>query len=665
MASSMIPANFAHTDNVIPVPEHLTKGASMVSMDHYHAEYKRSLEHNHEFWAEVARKYVSFFHDFSVVQQGSLAEGNIAWFLNGQLNVSYNCIDRHAATNPDKVAILWEGDTPDQIRKITYRELLAEVCKLANALTSLGVRKGDTVTIYMPMIPEAAFAMLACARLGAIHSVVFAGFSAIALAGRVEDAKSRVIITANVGLRGGKSIPLKKICDDAIKGLNFVEHVIVYQRNDTQVHWTEGRDIWYHTLLEGQRPYCPPVWCDSEDILFILYTSGSTGKPKGMAHTTAGYLVYATFTCQMTFDLKPDSIFACVADVGWITGHSYIVYGPLANNTTTFMFESVPTFPDADRYWDMVERHKIDVFYTAPTAIRALKRHGDEHHKKHDLSSLRVLGSVGEPINPEAWVWYKSIAPNTTIVDTFWQTETGGHMISGYGGVTPMKPGSASFPALGIEVAVLDSQTGKELTGNSIEGVLCVKRPWPGMARTIYGDHPRFVSTYFSHYPGFYFTGDGCQVDKDGYIWITGRVDDVLNVSGHRLGTAEVESALVAHKACSEAAVVGCPHDIKLEGIFCYVVLQQGLEKNADLVNSLKHQVRAVIGAWATPDVIAIVEALPKTRSGKIMRRILRKVAAGERNLANLGDLSTLADPHVIDKLVAVVEEVHPAVPAA
>jgi acetyl-CoA synthetase len=576
--------------------------------------------------------------------------------LNGRLNASINCVDRWAKSKPDATAIIWEGDTPDQIRRITYRELMQEVCRTANILKTLGVKKGEPVAIYMPMVPEAAYAMLACARLGAPHSVVFAGFSAVSLADRCLDSNCKVIITANEGIRGGKVIPLKKTVDAACDLAPCVKKVLVYQRTPTEVNMVSGRDVWWHEAALNERPFCPAVPMDSEDFLFLLYTSGSTGKPKGMAHSTAGYLVWAMLTVKYVFDLRPDDIFACVADVGWITGHSYIVYGPLANGATTFMFESLPTYPNPSRYWDMVQRHRITQLYTAPTAIRALMQFGDQPLEGYDRSSLRVLGSVGEPINPEAWRWYYHMVGGSkaAVVDTYWQTETGGHMLTPLPGATPMKPGSATFPFFGVEPVLLDPQSGAVLEGNDVRGMLCIRTPWPGIARTVFNDHQRYLSTYMNPYPGFYFTGDGAHRDQDGYLWITGRVDDVLNVSGHRLGTAEIESALVEHHDCSEAAVVGFPHDIKGEGIFAYIILRQGAENNAQLMTELQGKVREYIGPIAKPDIMIVAPGLPKTRSGKIMRRILRKLAAAEYD--QLGDISTLADPSVVEALVTLVK---------
>jgi len=543
------------------------------------------------------------------------------------------------------------------VLRITYAEALAATCQLANALKTKGVRKGDRVCLYMPMVPEAAYAMLACARIGAIHSVVFAGFSAEALRARVVDSQCNVVLTADEGLRGGKKIKLKQTVDTALDSPECacVKAVLVHKRTGGEISWIDGRDQWMHEAMACERPFCAPEMMGGEEPLFLLYTSGSTGKPKGVLHSTAGYLLWTAFTHHYTFDHRPGDVYACVADVGWITGHSYIVYGPLCNAATTFMFEGLPTNPDPGRYWDMVQRHRITSFYTAPTAIRALMKFGTEHVKKYDKSSLRVLGSVGEPINPEAWRWYFEEVgeKRCVVVDTFWQTETGGHMITNLPGCTPMKPGAASLPMFGVRPVVVDPTSGEVLAGNGVEGVLCVSQPWPGIARTIYGDHGRYLETYLKPYGGKYFTGDGCKRDRDGYYWITGRVDDVLNVSGHRLGTAEIESALVLHPACVEAAVVGVPHDVKGQGVFAYVILAEGVEETADLIPSLKMSVRKEIGGLAIPDGVVVVSGLPKTRSGKIMRRVLRKVACNEAD--TLGDTSTLADPSIVEELVAKV----------
>jgi acetyl-CoA synthetase len=586
------------------------------------------------------------------VQDCDWKQGLVAWFLGGKLNVCENCVDRHVQTRGDQVAILWEGDEPGQNRRITYRELQREVCRMANVLRHHGLRKGDRVAIYMPMIPEAAYAMLACARLGLVHSVVFAGFSAESLRDRILDARCKAVITADEGLRARKVIPLKRTVDEAVMACPTVQHVFVVKRTGAKVPFYPPRDVWLDELMAQERPYCPIEHMDSEDTLFLLYTSGSTGKPKGIAHTTGGYLLGAAMTMKYVFDHREGDIFACMADIGWVTGHSYVVYGPLCNGATTVMFESIPTYPDAGRYWDVVSRLKITQFYTAPTAIRAIMREGDQWPAKHDRSSLRVLGSVGEPINPEAWKWYfeKVGEGRCQIVDTFWQTETGSIMITPLPAAIPTKPGSATLPFFGVEPVVLDEKGNEQPATGEVSGILCFKRPWPSMARTIQNDHKRFEETYLKPYPGYYFTGDGCRRDADGYWWITGRVDDVINVSGHRMGTAEVESALVSHPACAEAAVCGYPHEIKGQGIFAYVLLKDGYKETPELIGELRNEVRHHIGPIATPDVILVAPGLPKTRSGKIMRRILRKIAADETD--NLGDTTTLADPGVVQLLI-------------
>jgi acetyl-CoA synthetase len=637
---------------IYPVIARVKKGALLSKPEQYKKLYAESVKTPDKFWAKMAKEFLTWQKPFDQVQAGNFAEGNVAWFPGGRMNVSENCLDRHLAKRGDQVAILWEGDEPGDIRRITYKELHAETCRIANVLISRGVKKGDRVAIYLPMVPEAAAAMLACARIGAIHSVVFAGFSAESVRDRILDSDCRVLITADEGLRGGKKVPLKRTSDQALAGCPKVHTVLVLKRTGEHVQMVDGRDLWLREAMDAQRPWCPIEPVDSEDLLFLLYTSGSTGKPKGVAHCSAGYLLYAAITHKYVFDYREGDIYACMADVGWVTGHSYIVYGPLCNGATSFMFEGIPTYPDAGRYWDMVERHKINSFYTAPTAIRAIAKEGDAHPKKYDRSSLRVLGSVGEPINPEAWRWYYEVVGEhrCSIVDTFWQTETGGHMITPIPGVTALKPGSATTPFFGVQPVVLDEKGNLLSEKGEVSGILAFKAPWPGIARTIYGDHTRFVNTYFKPYPGYYFTGDGCRRDADGYWWITGRVDDVINVSGHRMGTAEVESALVAHPACAEAAVVGYPHEIKGQGIFAYVILKNGHSESADLVKGLKDEVRKIIGPIATPDKILITPGLPKTRSGKIMRRILRKVAAQETD--NLGDISTLADPSVVQLLI-------------
>ncbi len=617
----------------------------------YRAKYEASVRDPEGFWREEAGR-IEWMKPFTRVKNVSYAPGNISikWFEDGRTNVAWNCIDRHLKTRGDQVAIIWEGDDPKDDRKITYRELHAEVCRMANVLRNREVKKGDRVTIYMPMIPEAAYAMLACARLGAVHSVVFGGFSPDSLAGRIEDCGSRVIITADEGLRGGKKVPLKANVDAAIAKVGNVDHVIVVRRTGGEVAMEAGRDVWWHEAAAMVTDECPAAEMDAEDPLFILYTSGSTGKPKGVLHTTAGYLVYAAMTHQYVFDYHDGDIYWCTADVGWVTGHSYILYGPLANGATTLMFEGVPNYPSLSRFWEVIDKHKVNIFYTAPTAIRALMQAGDEPVKKTSRASLRLLGSVGEPINPEAWEWYHRVVGDDRcpIVDTWWQTETGGILITPLPGATSLKPGSATRPFFGVKPEIVDAE-GKVLEG-ACEGNLCIADSWPGQMRTVYGDHKRFEETYFSTYKGKYFTGDGCRRDADGYYWITGRVDDVINVSGHRMGTAEVESSLVAHPKVSEAAVVGYPHDIKGQGIYAYVTLMAGEQPSEDLRRELVNWVRKDIGPIASPDLIQFAPGLPKTRSGKIMRRILRKIAEDE--FGNLGDTSTLADPAVVDDLI-------------
>jgi len=618
----------------------------------YQEMYQRSIKDPDGFWAEQAKQFVTWIKPWTKVSDWSFDAKNlhIRWFEGAKLNVAYNCLDRHLEKRGNQTAILWEGDDPKEDKKITYRELHEEVCKLGNVLKSRGVKKGDRVCIYMPMIPEAAVAMLACARIGAIHSVVFGGFSPESLKDRILDSDCRVVITADDGIRGGKKIPLKDNTDAALAKCPNVHTVLVVKRVGDKVAWNDKRDVWYHELMAKASADCPPEEMDAEDPLFILYTSGSTGKPKGVLHTTGGYLTYVAMTHKYIFDYHDGDIFWCTADVGWVTGHSYIVYGPLANGAITMMFEGVPNYPSASRFWEVIDKHKVNIFYTAPTAIRALMREGDAPVKKTSRASLKLLGTVGEPINPEAWEWYHRVVGDgkRPIVDTWWQTETGGILITPLPGAIDLKPGSATKPFFGVDPAIVDAD-GKELEGEC-SGNLVIKRPWPGMMRTVYGDHQRFVDTYFKSYPGKYFTGDGARRDKDGYYWITGRVDDVLNVSGHRLGTAEVESALVLHHAVAEAAVVGFPHDIKGQGIYCYVTLKVGVQPSEELRKELMQQVRKEIGATATPDFIQWAPGLPKTRSGKIMRRILRKIA--ENELGSLGDTSTLADPAVVDDLV-------------
>jgi len=625
----------------------------------YKEKHAESIKDTSKYWGELATSKLDWFAPFTHVQQGSFLEGSVAWFPNGKLNACYNAVDRWCLPPHNRgsdVALRWEGDEPTDTREITFEQLLHKICKIANALKAEGVKKGDVVTIYMPMIPELAMTMLACARIGAVHSVIFAGFSADAIAQRISCSESQWVITADGGKRGGRGLPLKQICDTALSKENcndYVKKMFVFKHHSSgDVEMVSGRDIAFDDLIAVQRPYCPCEWMDSEDNLFILYTSGSTGNPKGVLHTTGGYSIFALHTTATTFDIKPSDVYACVADAGWITGHTYIVYGPLLNGCSTLMFESTPMYPDNGRYWDMVQKHKISIFYTAPTAIRALMRFGDEPPKKYDLSSLRILGTVGEPINPEAWRWYYEVIgqERCPVVDTYWQTETGGHIVTNLPSITPMKPGSCTFPFYGIDTAVLDPKTGVELEGNGVEGVLAIKQPWPGITRSCLGDHDRYLTVYMRPYPGYYFPGDGCRRDDDGYIWITGRVDDVLNVSGHRIGTAEVESALVAHPAVAQAAAVGYPHDIKGEAICCYTTLTVGYEESEDLVKELRNAVRNSIGPFATPNIICPTPGLPLTRSGKIMRRILRKIASGETDA--LGDTSTLADPSIVDVLI-------------
>ncbi len=633
-----------------PVPDDIAKIA-WIDQAGYRQLYERSISDPDGFWRDQATR-IDWITPFSTVKSTSYTRGNISikWFEDGALNVSTNCVDRHAEKTPDRIAILWEGDEPADSKAITYAELKIEVCRMANVMLANGVSKGDRVTIYMPMIPEAAVAMLACARIGAIHSVVFGGFSPDSLAGRIHDCGSNFVITADEGLRGGRTVPLKANTDKALERCPSVDHVLVIQRTGGDIGWTEGRDIWWHEAVTGVSDDCEAPAMNAEDPLFILYTSGSTGKPKGVLHTTGGYLLYASLTHHYVFDYHPDDIYWCTADVGWVTGHSYIVYGPLANGATTLMFEGVPNYPDASRFWQVCDKHKVTIFYTAPTALRALMREGDGPVAATSRASLRLLGTVGEPINPEAWMWYHKVVGDSRcpIVDTWWQTETGGILITPLPGATKLKPGSATLPFFGVKPEIVDAD-GKPLDG-ATEGNLCIADSWPGQMRTLYGDHERFEQTYFTTYEGKYFTGDGCRRDEDGYYWITGRVDDVINVSGHRMGTAEVESALVAHDDVAEAAVVGYPHDIKGQGIYAYVTLKVASEPTEELRKTLVSWVRKEIGPIASPDLIQWAPGLPKTRSGKIMRRILRKIAANEYKA--LGDTSTLADPAVVDDLV-------------
>ncbi len=635
---------------IFPVPTDFAKSA-LIDDKKYTEWYERSIKDPDGFWGEHGKR-IDWIKPYTKVKDVSYSgDVHIRWYEDGTLNVAANCLDRHLATRGDQTAIIWEGDDPKEHAYISYRELHEKVCRLANAMTSLGAKKGDRITIYMPMIPEAAVAMLACARIGAVHSVVFGGFSPDSLAGRIQDCDSNMVITADEGLRGSRKVPLKVNTDKALETCWSVKSVIVVKRTGGDVHMVHGRDHWYHDLCEKASPQHTPVEMSAEDPLFILYTSGSTGKPKGVLHTSGGYLVYAAMTHEYVFDYHDGEVFWCTADVGWVTGHSYIIYGPLANGAITMMFEGIPTWPDASRFWQVIDKHKVNIFYTAPTAIRALMREGEAPVKRTGRHSLRLLGSVGEPINPEAWLWYHRVVGDSRcpIVDTWWQTETGGILITPLPGATRLKPGSATRPFFGVKPVVVDPEG--NLVDGAAAGNLCLQEPgWPGQMRTVYGDHDRFVQTYFSTYKGMYFTGDGCRRDEDDYFWITGRVDDVLNVSGHRMGTAEVESALVAHPKVAEAAVVGYPHEIKGQGIYAYVTLIQGEEPSEALRLELVAWVRKEIGAIASPDLIQWAPGLPKTRSGKIMRRILRKIA--ENEFSNLGDTSTLADPTVVDDLI-------------
>ena len=638
------------SDKLFKVPADWAKN-SYVNQSSYEAKYKESVNNNEKFWADEGKR-IHWFKPYTKIKEViySTKKVSIKWFHDGTTNVSYNCIDRHLPKRAKQTAIIFEGDDPKESKNITYQELSDEVCKLANGLKEIGIKKGDRVTIYMPMVPEGVYAMLACTRIGAIHSVVFGGFSPDSIVNRILDCKSEFVITADEGLRGQKVIPLKKNIDEALKKCPDVKKCIVLKRTGGNVPFDSKRDVWYHELTSKMSTTCKPEEMNAEDPLFILYTSGSTGKPKGVLHTTGGYLVYASMTHQYIFDYKDGDIYWCTADIGWVTGHSYIVYGPLSNGATTLVFEGVPSYPDASRFWQVIDKHKVNIFYTAPTALRALMREGDAMVKKTSRKSLKLLGSVGEPINPEAWIWYHKVVGDSRcpIVDTWWQTETGGILISPQPGAVDLKPGSATKPFYGIVPVIVDEK-GKELDG-SCEGRLCMKESWPGQMRTVYGDHQRFIDTYFSQHDGKYFTGDGCKRDEDGYYWITGRVDDVIIVSGHNLGTAEIESAFVAHPKVAEAAVVGYPHDIKGQGLYCYVTLKVGEAGSDALTKELKDGVRKIIGPLATPDLIHFTPGLPKTRSGKIMRRILRKVA--ENQFENLGDTSTLADPTVVQSLI-------------
>ena len=635
-------------------PEEEFSKNALIDRLKYQEMYMRSVENPEAFWEEQARDRLLWQKEFTKVKNVSYSHPDVSikWFEDGVLNVSENCVDRHLEKKSEEVAILWEGDEPGVSKKITYRELYENVCRFGNVLKDRGIKKGDRVILYMPMVPEAAYAMLACARVGAIHSVVFAGFSPEALASRIIDCGAKAVITANEAPRGGKQTPLKKNVDEALDIAGDIISLVL-RRTSAEVSMKEGRDFWLNDLMDEASTVCPPEAMNAEDPLFILYTSGSTGKPKGVLHSTAGYILYASMTHKFVFDYNDGDIYWCTADVGWVTGHSYIVYGPLANGATTLMFEGVPTYPDASRFWQICEKYKVNQFYTAPTAIRALMGLGDEFVNKNDLSSIRILGTVGEPINPEAWEWYNRVVgkSNCPIVDTWWQTETGGILITPLPGATTTKPGSATLPFFGIQPVVLDPSSGEEISDEECEGVLAIKDSWPGQMRTVFGDHDRFVSTYFNDYKGYYFTGDGCRRDKDGYYWITGRVDDVLNVSGHRMGTAEIESALVAHPKVNESAVVGFPHPIKGQGIYAYVSLMSGEKSSDELLKELQNWVRKEIGPIAKPDIIQFSPGLPKTRSGKIMRRILRKIA--EDDFSNLGDTSTLAEPAVVDDLIS------------
>lgn len=628
----------------------------LANLDEYKQLYKKSIEDPENFWADRARELLSWENDFHKTKSGTLAGGDNAWFHGGRLNASYNCVDRHAFKDPSKPAIIYEADEQDGGRTITYGELMAEVSKLAWVLKQMGVQKGDTVALYMPMIPEAVISFLACSRIGAVHSVVFAGFSSDSLRDRIIDAKSKVVITTDEGKRGGKTIGTKKIVDDALKQCPDIKHCLVYKRTGTEVPFTEGRDLWWHEESEKWPSYYPPEPVDSEDPLFLLYTSGSTGKPKGVMHTTAGYLLGAAMTGKYVFDIHDSDTFFCGGDVGWITGHTYVVYAPLVLGVATVVFEGTPAYPDFSRYWEVCAKHKVTQFYVAPTALRLLKRAGDEH-VKHEMKHLRVLGSVGEPIAAEVWKWYHEIIgkENAHVVDTYWQTETGSHVITPLAGITPTKPGSASLPFFGIEPAIIDPVSGEEIHGNDVEGVLAFKQAWPSMCRTVWGAHKRYMDTYLNVYKGYYFTGDGAARDSEGYYWIRGRVDDVVNVSGHRLSTAEIEAALIEHHAVGEAAVVGIHDDLTGQAVNAFVSIKDGNEQNDELRKALIMQVRKSIGPFAAPKAVFCIPDLPKTRSGKIMRRILRKILAGEED--QLGDISTLSDPSVVEKIIDIVKQ--------
>lgn len=637
-------------DSLYPVPEAVAEQAH-INKQNYQEVYQHSISNPDSYWEAQANELLSFYKTWDIAHNSNLAEGKIRWFEGAELNVCYNCIDRHLDERGRQTAFIFEHNELNKSYRVSYRELHTQVCKFANVLKSRGITKGDRVVLYLPMIEEAAVAMLACARIGAVHSVVFGGFSPDALADRINDAQAKIVVTSDAGYRGNKFTHVKRNVDQALKKCSSVTNVIVVQVNKEQIYWQQGRDLWYHEEMKNASADCPCEPMDAEDPLFILYTSGSTGKPKGVLHTTAGYLLYAATTFKYVFDYHDGDVYWCTADIGWITGHSYCVYGPLANGATSLIFGGVPNYPDASRFWQVIDEHKVNLFYTAPTAIRALMREGNSFVEKCDLSTLRILGTVGEPINPEAWHWYHEVVGkgNCRIVDTWWQTETGGHLITPLPGATDLKPGSASLPFFGVEPVIVDSE-GKEQTG-AAEGILLIKQDWPGMMRDIWGDHERFIQTYLAPYPGYYFTGDGARRDEDGYYWITGRVDDVLNVSGHRIGTAEVESALVLHPAVAEAAIVGYPHEVKGQGIYAYVTLMNDTDPSDALKNELVKFVRHELGPIYGLDIIQWAPSLPKTRSGKIMRRILRKIAANE--IDSLGDTSTLADPQVVDDLVA------------
>ena len=632
-----------------PVKPHIAERAH-VNNGQYLALYQKSIEQPEIFWAEQAEQFLDWQQPWDKVMEYDYPKGKISWFAGGKLNVSVNCLDRHLSTRGDQVALIWEGDDPANDKKMTYRELHRQVCQFANVLKAQGVKKGDRVCIYLPMIIEAAAVILACTRIGAVHSIIFGGFSAEALKERINNAECNLVVCSDEGFRGGKTLPIKETVDKALESCPCVQSVVVIRNSGNTVAWNDARDVWYHQAMAEAATDCEPEWMDAEDPLFVLYTSGSTGKPKGLLHTTGGYLLYAAITHKYIFDYQDGEVYWCTADIGWITGHSYMIYGPLCNGATTLMFEGVPTYPDASRFWQVIDKHRVNIFYTAPTAIRALMALGDEFLETTHRSSLRILGSVGEPINPEAWEWYyKRVGQeNCPLVDTWWQTETGGILITPLPGATELIPSSATRPFFGVKPAILSNKG--QLIEDDAEGVLVIERPWPGQARSIYGDHPLFVDTYFKNYPGYYFTGDGARRDSRGYYWITGRVDDVINVSGHRMGTAEVESAIDEHPDTAESAVVGYPHDIKGQGIYAYVTLNHGVKGTDELKQALVDLVRAEIGPIATPDIIQWTPQLPKTRSGKIMRRILRKVAANE--LDSLGDTSTLADPDVVQSII-------------